>query len=149
MANLTCLRPLGETHICDELGRDPAHLLELRRGGERARRAFPLRQETLQPAELRVAETGADAARVLQRVAVVVAENQRAERVGSRTLPGKPAPDDELLRRVVLDLAPRGRAEPGLVGAVEPFRDDTLETESLRRLEEVRAATLVCGRRLP
>ena len=71
-----------------------------------------------------------DLPRVLQRAgAVVVADQQRADATRSPALARGPPAHHELLAQLVLDLAPRRRPAPRLVGRVDPLGHDALQPE--------------------
>src|SRR4030095_8876533 len=71
---------------------------------------------------------------VNQLLALEVSEDQRVERLRSARV----AADHELLSAIHAHLHPRARSKAGLVGAVAPLRDKSLESVGLYRLDENR-----------
>src|SRR4051795_13356008 len=128
--------PLGEADLRDELRGGPrdAALLDRRRVGERRVVAAQRAQPFAEIAQRLMVEAGADLARVAQRAAVVVPEEERAElrpRAARRAAfvegaeEGPPAPppgparrgvaaDHELLALLALHLEPVARAPVGV-----------------------------------
>src|SRR5438067_12079073 len=141
--------PFGELDLGDELWFDPDCARNARRAHER-RRVTAQRLEAAQQIVERLAgEAGADVAGVDQAVALVVAQQQRAEMVRPVARARAPSTDDELLAALVLDLEPGARPAPGLVRAVEPLGDDALELLGLGGGEHDVAVPDVVAGRLP
>src|SRR6185503_6422392 len=114
--------------------------------GERARRLGRERRGgALERPELRaqleqrgVRVAGADLAGVAQLVAVVVADEQRAEPDPAALGVGEPA-DHELLAQQTLGLDPGGAAARS-IRLIAPLGDDALEAALARQREELGAA---------
>ena len=141
-AQMLARAPLGELHPRHQLGPQPhvARDAELGVGGERrllhAQRLHPF----VQIIQRRLVEARADPGREAQRVVVVIADEQRAERRGPRPRPRTVAADDHLLRLRRLDLEPRGPTAARLVDAVHALGHDAFESEPCRRGVERLAA---------
>src|SRR3954452_3542173 len=138
--------PLGEADLRDELRGGPrdAALLDRRRVGERRVVAAQRAQPFAEIAQRLMVEAGADLARVAQRAAVVVPEEERAE-LRPRAARRGVAPDHELLPLLALHLQPVARAPVG-VGAVRALGDEALPPLAAR-LGEQRLAGLAAVRR--
>src|SRR5262245_48737640 len=124
MAQLAIGRPLGEPDLRDQIGPDPVRRLvgldrlRERRGFRRARL-----QQLRDPGELSLVEAGTGVADVPQPGAVVQAEQQGAELLARLPRLG-PSADDEFLLLEQLDLPPRRRSPPRLVGGARLLRDE-------------------------
>src|SRR5205823_12297920 len=112
-------RPFGEANLHDERGIDEPHALWNATGAERAVVARGRGEPLSEVGDDRTRQPAADLARVVQNVAVVVADAQRSDTAGPALLTRLPAADDELLAELVLDLDPRARSSPELVARVE------------------------------
>src|SRR2546426_9776943 len=103
-------RPLGEPHLSDEFRLHPVRRFVLRRQRPERRR---LRLERLQQShdllELSAVEARADMAGVFEFVAVIHAENERAE-MRPRLSRLAPSGDDEFLLLYELEFSPVGRS---------------------------------------
>src|SRR5215470_7467431 len=129
MAQLPVGRPLAEAHLADEAGLGPVHpaCRRPRRVAAIERRPVALQagQRRVEGVQGPLAEAGADLARVHELpVAVVVAEQQRAE-AGPRPLWVGEAADDELLAALALELQPV-LGPSGSVRRVGALGDDPL-----------------------
>ncbi len=111
MAELVVVGPLGELHLRDELRLHPVRRLVRgrRRHIERTRRRLQPRQLGHHARQLRVIEPAADVRDVDELLALVDAEQQRAESAARAARLG-PSADDELLLADELQLRPIGRA---------------------------------------
>ena len=141
MADPAVVRPLAELDLDDEPRLDPddvglAHPGHLRR--LRERRVGPLErlQQLQQPADLLLAEAGADVADVAERAALVHGEHERAEARRAVAAAAGVAGDEELLAPVRLQLEPVAAAAAREVGRARPLRHHALEPLLLRRGEQ-------------
>src|SRR5919198_330448 len=98
-----------------------------------------------EPYQVLLLEAAADVARVHEPIAVVVADDERAEALGPAPLARHPAANHHLLALHVLDLQPAARAPAGLVGAVQALGDHALEPALPARREHALAVALVVG----
>src|SRR5215472_7563545 len=129
MAELSGLRPLGETDLCDQFRLDPVHAGPRQPAATRARHQAPVKwrvpslelaQRTAKAGEGGLAEAGSDLACVGELAgARVIAEQQRAE-MRPRPLRVGITADQELLTVLALELQPVASA-PGPVGRVRPL----------------------------
>ena len=110
--------------------------MQRRRIGERRGPAFELRGALEQGADDFIVEPGADVSGVTQRLALPVAEQQRAQRL-ARAAAACVAADQKLGRLRRLDFEPGARAPARLVGAVEALGHDALEPVTQGRGEQL------------
>src|ERR1019366_4235875 len=126
LAQLLVARPLGVSHLRDELRRDLRRVLRLARGG-RERAGVPLEQvELLEKSEEDlVGEARPDGAAVAEHLPVEQPDEERPE-VQARALREREAADRELGLAPRLHLQPAQRTPAGLVARREVLADDTL-----------------------
>src|SRR4051795_11319230 len=133
--------PLGEPDLCDQLRAYPMHVsLAHRVALERRTVHFTVGELRTECPQHRVAEPGADLARVDEDAAVVVAEQQRTE-PGAAALRLGPAADDELLVPDALELEPVLRPTTG-VRRRRAFGDDALVAARAGGTEHLLAGAL-------
>src|SRR6266850_5587251 len=135
-------RPLGEAHLSDEFRPHPVRRFVLRRQRPERRR---LRLEGLQQShdllELAAVEARADVAGVFELVAVIHAENERAE-VRSRVSRLAPSGDDKFLLVYELELSPVRGSLAGQVSRRGDLRDEAFPAVLGRALVQ-RAAVAI------
>src|SRR5690606_21728149 len=139
MPQQAVLGPLGELHLGNQLRLRPRDAPGLRPGRRIAkRRGRPLQlAESLPLLRQRLLrEARAHASTVRPLVSLAVAHQQGTELGAGSFGSGEPA-DDELLSALALRFQPAPRAT-GLVGAVDTFRDDSLERMAARVLQHLR-----------
>src|ERR1019366_2136782 len=126
LAQLLVARPLGVSHLRDELRRDPRRVLHLARGG-RERAGVPLEQvELLEKSEEDlVGEARPDGAAVAEHLPVEQPDEGPPE-VQARPLGEREAADHELGLATRLHLQPAQRTPAGLVARREVLADDAL-----------------------
>jgi hypothetical protein len=136
MSNLAVVGPLGEGDLGDELRLHPVRVFAKppgRRRRERALCRFELVQRRSELARAFCREAGPDLAGEDQIVAVVVADEQRADSY-ARPLRIREAADDELLPANTLGLQPPA-ALSEQIGEVPVLGDDPLESQPARFAE--------------
>src|SRR5262245_30487879 len=125
MAQRAVAGPLGKGDLRHDLRLDPRRVAALRRADGERRVVAPQRLHALaERLQLLLVEARADLAGIAQLVAVVVAHEQRAERVAAALRRRVPA-DDELLLGRALPLQPVAGPLP-LIGAVAALGDEAL-----------------------
>src|SRR5918998_6527744 len=144
-AHRSAPRPLAELHARHQARLDEDGPLGRLAAAEGRVRTAERLELALHLGERRFREARAHLAGVEQLAVLVDARHDRSERLGPAALAWRPAADHHVLLADVLHLHPAGRAAAGLVGGVEPLRDDPLDPQVPRGGEQGAAVAAVVG----